>query len=226
MTLIIGHRGASADFPENTIAAFRGASDQGADGVELDVRQTCDGALVVHHDPVLGDGRVIWHTHSADLPDSVAHLRDALDACAAMTVNVEIKNSPDEAGFDPTGDVARRTVEAIAAAGRAAEVLVSCFDLATIGEVRRCEPMLDTGYLVVSPAQPIDAIAAAVDEGHRAIHPWHPTVDRDVVERAHAVGIEVNVWTVDDPERIRELASWGVDAIITNRPAAARLALA
>ena len=51
MTLIIGHRGASADFPENTIAAFRGASDQGADGVELDVRQTCDGALVVHHDP-------------------------------------------------------------------------------------------------------------------------------------------------------------------------------
>ena len=64
-----------------------------------------------------------------------------------------------------------------------------------------------------------------MDEGHRAIHPWHPTVDRDVVERAHAVGIEVNVWTVDDPERIRELASWGVDAIITNRPAAARLAL-
>ena len=57
MTVVIGHRGASADFPENTLDAFAGAAAQGADWVELDVRATSDGILVVHHDAVLPDGR-------------------------------------------------------------------------------------------------------------------------------------------------------------------------
>ena len=59
MTLVIAHRGASHDHPENTVAAFRAAAEMGADGVELDVRRTSDDRLVVVHDPRLADGRVV-----------------------------------------------------------------------------------------------------------------------------------------------------------------------
>ena len=66
--LVIAHRGASAQFAENTLDAFLGAVDQGADGVELDVRRTADGHLAVHHDDTLADGTGSWTTAFADLP--------------------------------------------------------------------------------------------------------------------------------------------------------------
>ena len=66
--LVIAHRGASAQFAENTLDAFLGAVDQGADGVELDVRRTADGRLAIHHDDALPDGTVIVETAFADLP--------------------------------------------------------------------------------------------------------------------------------------------------------------
>src|SRR3954462_15730102 len=84
--LVIGHRGASHDYPENTLEAFEGAARQGADWVELDVRCTLDGALVVHHDPVLADGRAICETESLSLPPSVTTLALALAACPPMGV--------------------------------------------------------------------------------------------------------------------------------------------
>jgi glycerophosphoryl diester phosphodiesterase len=72
VTTVIAHRGASKAAPENTIAAFELAGRLGADAVELDVRRTRDGALVVHHNPDLADGRVIRDVLAADLPSSVA----------------------------------------------------------------------------------------------------------------------------------------------------------
>ena len=103
MTQVIGHRGASRAERENTLAAFRAAVAQGADGVELDVRRTADGALAVHHDAHLPDGRAIVATTWADMPDHVPDLASALDACAGLrTVNVEIKNWPGDVDFDPS----------------------------------------------------------------------------------------------------------------------------
>ena len=93
--LVLGHRGASASAAENTPEAFALADQMGADGVELDVRRVADGRLLVAHDPV---------------PDSLtaidalglATLAEALDACGErMLVNVEIKNSKTESGYDP-----------------------------------------------------------------------------------------------------------------------------
>ena len=75
---------------ENTIEAFALAGRLGADAVELDVRRTRDGLLVIHHDPTLSDGRVIARTDAAELPAHVPHLGAALDACAGLWVNVEI----------------------------------------------------------------------------------------------------------------------------------------
>ncbi len=101
MTLVFAHRGASHAYPENTLAAFAGAVAMGSDGVELDVRRTADHQLIIHHDPHLGDGRIIADTLAGDLPDSVASFDDALDACAGLIVNIEIKNDPREPDFDP-----------------------------------------------------------------------------------------------------------------------------
>lgn len=223
--LVIGHRGASHDHPENTLEAFEGAAAQGADWVELDVRRTADGVLVVHHDPHLPDGRTICELAAGDLPAHVPTLGLALDACHPMGVNVEIKNSPGEPGHDPEGLIAVETVRAIGEHGHHIDILISSFDLPTLTAVRDENPLLATGYLVLSSEEPADAVALAIDAGHRAINPWDPCVTRESVDRCHEAGLEVNVWTVDDPDRIVELASWGVDSVITNRPAVALRAL-
>lgn len=225
MTSVIAHRGASHDFPANTIEAFGAAADQGADGVELDVRATSDGVLVVHHDPLLPDGRVIADLAANDLPSSVPTLAAALTSMRTPSVNVEIKNSPVEPGYDPSGWLAAATVDVIGETASALDVIVSSFELDTLVAVRAAARDLDIGYLVLSPDEPVDAVAAAVDGGYVAIHPWDPCVTEASIRRAHDAGVRVNVWTVDDPDRIRQLAVWGVDAVITNRPAVAREAL-
>jgi glycerophosphoryl diester phosphodiesterase len=222
---VYGHRGASHDFPENTLEAFRAAAEQGADGVELDVRRTLDGGLVVHHDPDLPDGRRLSQIASAERPASVPTLRAALEACGGMTVNVEIKHGDDPAAFDDDRRVADQTLECWSSLAAPPPILVSSFDLEVIERVKRVDASVPTGYLVLGVDDPDDAIARCVDGGHQAVHPWDPMVDPDVVGRARAAGIDVNVWTVDDPERMVALAGWGVTGVVTNRPGLARTAL-
>jgi len=223
MVKIIGHRGASADWPENTVAAFRGAYAQGADWVELDVRSTLDDALVVLHDPGLPDGRMVASIGSNEVPADVPTLAVALDACAPMGVNVEIKHDPADGGFREDRRITDLTVEAVA--GLDLMLLISSFDLGVIDRWRCLAPQIPTAYLVLDPRSPLDAVTVCVDGGHAALHPWDPCVDRGLVDAAHEAGVAVNVWTVDDPDRIRELAAWGVDGIVTNVPGLARRAL-
>ena len=93
--------------------------------------------------------------------------------------------------------------------------------------VRAAAPALRTGYLCTRPKPDAPALIARVAAaGHEALHPFHLAVNRDLVHLAHAAGLTVNSWTVDDPDRIRELASWGVDTVITNVPDVALAALA
>ncbi|HTO00242.1 MAG TPA: glycerophosphodiester phosphodiesterase, partial [Microthrixaceae bacterium] len=104
---ICAHRGASWSKPENTAEAFWEAREEGADWVELDVRLNRFGELIVHHDPVFADGRGVWATASDATPSGVIQLSEALDACAGMGVNIEIKNSPGDLGDAVTqGDAA------------------------------------------------------------------------------------------------------------------------
>ena len=222
--LVIGHRGASADFPENTAAAFRGAAEQGADWVELDVRINSLGELVVHHDPDFGDGRAIWSTARSDAPAGTVDLEQALNACAPMGVNVEIKNSPGDLSDAPYGtDVVDLVLDLLARrheAGILEQVLVSSFDLPTIDRVKAQAPSLPTGYLVLDPAAN-DAVAVAAGNGHDALHPWDPFVTEDLMEQCRAAGLLCNTWTVDLPDRVAALAAMGVDGIVTNTPASA-----
>jgi len=222
---VYGHRGASHDHPENTIEAFRAAADQGADGVELDVRRTLDGQLVVHHDPDLPDGRRISHLAASELPDPVPTLRAALEACIGMTVNVEIKHGDDPDAFDEDRRVADQTLECWSSMPVRPPILVSSFDLEVIERVKAVDASVPTGYLVLGVDEPLDAIARCRDGGHQAVHPWDPMVDPGIVERALRAGIEINVWTVDDEERITTLAAWGTSGVVTNRPGLARTTL-
>ena len=229
---MLGHRGASRDAVENTLDAFAEARAQGADGVELDVHRTLDGELVVHHDAAV-DGFGILAEHDlaairAALP-SIPTLAEVLDACAGLLVNVEIKNSPPDADFDPDERGAAAVVELLRARNRRDDVLVSSFHLPTIDRVRALDDEVPTGYLVVVDPLPVPALELAHEHGHRAVHPHYAAMGEahaaEAVERAAALGLGLNVWTVNDPPDIVRLAALGVDSIITDTPRAARQAL-
>ncbi len=225
MPLIYGHRGASAAAPENTVAAFRLARELGADGVELDVRRSADDELVICHDPALADGRAVRAVLRAELSPSVPTLAEALDACAGMIVNIEIKNIPHEPDFDPACRVVDDVVALLADREFRDHVLISSFHLPTIDRVKALDRRLRTGLLTFVDPLPGDSLAAVVERGHDAVHPYDMTVDGALVTEAHRVGLEVNVWTVDDPARIESLAALGVDGVVTNVPDVARRVL-
>ncbi len=225
MTKVIAHRGASHRFPENTLAAFRGAVELGADGVELDVRRTADGVGVVHHDAELADGRPILSLRADQVPDDVPGLAAALDACGDLLVNVEIKNWRDDTDFDATRSLADWTVAEIDRVAPPGGVVVSSFDLGTIDRVRELDGALATAWLVVDHGDPLALVGRAAERGHAGIHPIDRMVDAALVAAAHEAGLFVNVWTVDDPDRIRALAGLDVDGIVTNVPDVARAAL-
>ncbi|MEO5899679.1 MAG: glycerophosphodiester phosphodiesterase, partial [Ilumatobacteraceae bacterium] len=147
MTQIIAHRGASRAERENTLAAFHRARSMGADAAELDVRRTSDGVLVVHHDGHLADGRAIVSISAAELPTHVPTLGAALDACAGMWVNVEIKNDPDDTGFDPTESIADETVAHLLARHEDERWLISCFRIETVDRCRALAAQVRTAWL-------------------------------------------------------------------------------
>ena len=216
---VYAHRGASVAQPENTVAAFATAVAMGADGVELDVRRTADGALAVHHDAHLADGRLLVEVASADLPSEVPSLAEALAACGDLVVNVEVKNWPRDPDHDPSLRVAEAVAAVVAPMGQ--KVLVSSFNLADVDRVRALDTSIPTALLAAFGPD-ADTAGRFVDRarrrGHGAVHPHHGAVTPHLVGLAHAAGLRVNTWTVDDPERIVALAALGVDGIVTNVP--------
>lgn len=222
MPLVIAHRGASAAAPENTVAAFRLAGELGADGVELDARRTVDGAVVVHHDAHLPDGRLIVETSAADLPGAVPSLADALAACAGLLVNIEIKNLPGDPDHDADETVAEAVAAEIGDTAIHGRVLVSSFSMASVDRVRALDAGVPTAFLVFAVDDVAETLARTVRHGHEAIHPWDGIVDDALIASAHGQGLRVNVWTVDDPQRMAALVRWGVDGIVTNVPDVAR----
>lgn len=217
---VMAHRGASRAERENTLAAFARAAEMGAAAVELDVRRSADGHLVVHHDPRLADDRVIVRTTRVELPAEVPSLDAALDACHGMWVNVEIKNDPAEADFDDTDDIAVTVADALRSRGEPARFLVSSFRRETIDRFRSAAPDIATAWL--TPGIADDDMPATFDSlrdyGHSAVHPWFGLVTKRFIDEAHARGLMVNVWTCDDPAKMSELHAFGVDGICTNVP--------
>jgi glycerophosphoryl diester phosphodiesterase len=215
VTDVIAHRGASKLARENTIEAFELAVQIGADAVELDVRRTGDGVLVVHHDVRVTDGGVIAETRWRDLPSHVPTLGEALDACDGAWVNIEIKNDEREPDFDPDDRVAVEVLAALAERGPGRR-LISSFRLRTVDRCRLLDPSVPTAWLTLELGpEVIDTVAS---RGHTAVHPWEPTISPEQIERSHEAGILVNAWTCNDPTRFVALAAAGVDGIVTDVP--------
>ena len=223
-TQVIAHRGASKAERENTLAAFRRAGSMGAHAVELDVRRTSDGVLVIHHNPHLHDLRLVAATRHGELPEHVPTLGEALDACEGMWVNVEIKNDPSEPDFDPTESIADETIAHLVARGEDHRWVISCFRAETIDRCRELAPQIRTAWLC--DGSPADAAEMMAAKGHAALHPDVRYLTRDVIDTCHAAGVQVNTWTCDDPARMAELLEWGIDGICTNVPDVALRVLA
>ena len=226
MTDVVAHRGCTEGFTENTVEAFAEARRRGADGVELDVRLTADGALAIHHDAEIPGVGIIAELAVADLPAHVPLLSDVLGVCEGMVVNVEIKNAPQDPGWDPGEAVAALTAAAIEEAGWTTRVIVSSFQPATLQAVQAADGRLALGALWGFGTEVGPALGAAVEAGFAAVHPFYASVDAGLVERAHAMGLAVNVWTVNAPEDLRAMVAAGVDAVITDRLAEALVAAA
>ena len=209
---------------ENTLEAFRRAFELGSDAVELDVRRTADGILVVHHDPELDDGRLVGALRAGEIPSYVPTLEAALEACTGMWVNLDIKNDPEEPDFDPSDSIADQTVECIRARNEDDRWLISSFRIEIVDRCKALAEGIRTAWLVY--AVPGDVIATMVAHGHDALHPWVVTLSRSDVDVCHAAGIEVTTWTCDNPRRMSELIDWEIDGICTNVPDVARRVIA
>src|SRR5262249_41704311 len=154
----------------------------------------------------------------ADLLEWLPSLADALSVCGGLRyVDVEVKNAPHEPGFDPGPGLA----EAVAAVVR--RETVTSFNLPTL-DACRAAGVARTGWLPLPGYAQVAAAADGASRGHTAIAPPDAATDERLVEAAHALGLDVVVWTVNDPGRVAELAAWGVDVCVTDRPAAARAA--
>ena len=230
VTLVLAHRGANREAPENTLDAFRRAVALGADGVELDVHRTRDGGLVVRHDAGTSAGVLAELTRDEirrALPE-VPDLEEALDVCGGLLVNVEIKNSPHEADWDPDHRAAELLVELLARRTGRDRVLVSSFDLGSVDRVHALAPDVPTA-LLTGRMDPLDGLGVVEAHGHRALHPFVGMIAgpraAEVTDRAHELGVDVNVWTVNDHDELVRLASVGVDALITDVPAVALAAV-
>lgn len=247
MTIIVAHRGASAQAPENTMEAYRLGVEAGADAIELDVHLTADGQLAVIHDDTLD--RTTDRTGAVrDL--TMDQIREA-DAGATFVRTddagfpfrgrgLRVPTLPEVLAWLPDGIGLVIEIKARAAADAVVEAVrghpvrrdgrlaVISFDEAAIERVRELDPDIKTGYLLV-PTQPIEpALVWATEHGHAGVHPYEADLGMDplpLLAQAHAYGREIGCYVVNDPERMKHLAACGIWGFVTDVPDLARQTL-
>jgi glycerophosphoryl diester phosphodiesterase len=238
--MVVAHRGASVEQPENTIEAFEAAIDAGADSVEFDVRMTADEIAVVMHDPDVSrttDGTgLVPELTLADIRRLRIHLpgggtagvptlEEALHCLAGRAAaDIEIKNLPGEPGFTADREaVVEATLETLDESGFAGPVIVSSFNSRSVAHCKTIRPDVPTGLLTSYDVDAAEALTRAVAEGHPWVLPFVTKVleaGEGFADRVHQGGALLGVWIADDPETARRLFELGVDAVATNDPRA------
>jgi glycerophosphoryl diester phosphodiesterase len=234
--LLIAHRGASADAPENTIAAFELALEQGADGLELDVHLSADGHPVVIHDFTLerttdGAGPVSalrvrelkrldaggWHDRRFQ-GQRIQTLQEVLERFRDRTrFWLELKG-----GSTLYPGLEERVVSTIEIYDVVDRVLVQSFDPTVIGEVRTLNREIRVGAVVArAPLDRVLLVPATVD----AICPALAACSAGLIGEVRQAGLDCHVWTVNEPAQVDLLVGWGASGIITDRPGALRARL-
>ena len=239
LPVVVAHRGASATEAENTMPSFEAAIVAGAGAVELDVRLTRDGHPIVLHDAdvsrVTGGAGLVRELSldeiqrlsittagggSARIP-SFAEVLETLSGRVALVV--EIKNLPGEPDHTPDGEpLVDATLRTLDRTGFVGALLIAGFNPSSLAAARAAAPDIPTALLSIDQV-PVDAVLeAAIAGGHSWILPSHraiSTAGGSAVEHAHAAGVRIGTWVVDDPGRAGELFAWGIDAVATNDPA-------
>ncbi len=210
---IVAHRGNSAEFPENTMAAFRSAADIGARMIELDVHLSKDGQAVVMHDETLdrttnGHGAIADFTvaqlagYEAGSGERIPLLGEVLTL--PIAINVEIKSTA----------AAREVVRLVA--GRS-DIVVSSFDFSALEVVRAEAPDLPIAYLCTAN-NGADALSHARAAKAFSLNPPRSIVTADLLNRAHEAGLKVWSYTINDELEAKRLFALGLDALFTDNP--------
>jgi glycerophosphoryl diester phosphodiesterase len=233
-TLILGHRGWSARYPENTLLAFSQALDLGCDGLEFDVQLTADEVPVILHDPTVdrttgGSGRLADLTfaelrrlnaaarfagaHSGEA-QPIPNLQEVLDLAYVRypggLYNVELKV------YDGDGrELVDRVLPLVLAHPLASRVVFSSFHHGCLAYLKSRYPGVEIGLLYEGPVQ--EPWRRAKDLGAYSVNLDHRFA-ADVVAACQAHGVRVCVWTVDPPDCIRAFLRQGVDILISNQP--------
>jgi glycerophosphoryl diester phosphodiesterase len=240
--LVFAHRGGAALAPENTLAAFDNGLALGADGLELDVRLSCDGVVMVHHDAALDRTTnlrgLIADRQARDLSRAdagygfrrgneqpfkdrgigVPTLADVLGRYRDARIIIELKLNHVE--------LARATIATVRAADATERVCLGSFGWRVLRAVRAIEPRVATSAAREEVRWALYRswcgwpVAAAPYQGYQ-VPEWSRltrVVSPRFVKTAHRAGLSVHVWTVNDEDDARRLLSWGVDALITDRP--------
>jgi glycerophosphoryl diester phosphodiesterase len=243
---LFAHRGASGELPENTLDAFEAGLAAGAQILELDVHASADGEIVVVHDATLerisgGRGLVREHslrelkrldagyrfvTAAGEFPFRGKGLRiptlaEVLERFSGTPLNIEIKQEGE--------GVIDRVLETIDRFGARGDVLVAAERLPLMRAIRSAAPDLLTGFCaeevaeflshVASPRADYRPVGAALQVP--PVFGEIEIVTEASVESAHQLGVEVHVWTINDPGQIERLLDIGVDAIMSDYPARA-----
>ncbi len=217
--LVIAHRGASAQEHENSLAAFRLAGQLGADGVELDIHATHDGALIVHHDDTIAGVHIPTSTAAAvrsqrlpngEAPPLLAEALRAIDP--RLRVYVEVKTLPQAC------DV--HLLDVLDSGPHPAGYSVHGFDHRILARLGALRPTLPRG--VLSASYPIRPLVPLMDAGAVGFWMDRALVDGDLAALLHIAGAQLIAWTVDDAVEMVRLAGLGVDGLCTNRPDLAR----
>jgi len=231
--IIFAHRGDLAHAPENTLPAFQQAIQKGADGVELDVKLTADGHVIVIHDSTVdrttdGKGRV------ASLPLEAIRKLDAgkwfnekfagtkvplLEEVFEVVgkdkmINIELKD------YTVSHDgLVKKVCELIKRHDNHSQILFSSFFPSTLKIAAQASPEIPRGLLAMPGLLGLWTRSFGFMFGdYQALHPHISSTSREQMQRAHRLKRRVHVWTVNKPEEIIQLKEWGVDGIITDDP--------
>jgi len=230
-TAIFAHRGATANYPENTLEAFSSAVEMGTDGIELDVQLTKDGEIVVAHDERLervcdGTGYLNDLTlkelksldFSKTLPGKVCRIPTLSEVFllvkpSALSINIELKNT--ERLYL---ELPQKLLALVKEYGMEERVIYSSFNHYSLMHIKKLNPVAKIGLLYEFGM--IDPWVYANYVKADAIHPHYYVIAAlpETVKRCHENGLMVNVWTVDDPDAIKLMLKCGVDTIITDKP--------
>ena len=240
---MFAHRGGCALGPENTIAAFDRGLDTGADGLELDVRLSADGVVVVCHDETLerttdASGPVSAHTaaelsrvdagyhftdHAGRHPFrgqgvNIPTLRDVFKRYPDIPIIVEMKPDTEDMGLAVAAEVvAADAVERVCAAGYGSRSLAATRSV--LPSMASSASLMEVRLALYRswagwPARRALYGGYQVPEYAGSLRVVSPRF----IRHAHRAGLEVQVWTVDDADDMRRLLGWGANALISNRP--------